>query len=289
MKSKEEENINIYLSLPSTTISSYFFLLGVLDEHIKSEISNDDLIEEFKRLDKGDIIHHLEDEVWKRCSVMGKIEKGMTSPDSWHLKIRKEKKTAHSIPINQWRTRIRITDRNENRILTTRRSKNLIGVSNELRLLFGDEKMNIQETLNIAACSIVGVRTKFERNLDLLELKYKEFQILFNQVLVGEVEATYRNIKWVSENDVPNIDNGLVVVIGANKGLNVIESKKVNKFVIVNQLEQLDGNQLLLERLQQKELLEEVTIITGEIQALLENKMTCVFPSGVELIAWRDV
>jgi len=291
----KKESINIYLSLPNNLLFSYFFILGVIDNNMKQKVSDEVILEQFKKLNEGDIIYYLDNGVWKKCSVIGLVN-GYTNEKSWHLQILNNKKTIQYIPSSKWRYSIVLTNENRDSILNARKVNDFQSISTgKLQHIYSLEQLQTLELLNEPYLFISGNKKDFYKYLSSICFYYytlydHQVQLTFKDFIHDGTDVNYKNIEWLSKSLLKKYDIAkikMVLFIGSNKALSHLNTfKNSSKIILDDRHDNTETSDLLRLSIEQEILSNQSTIITNELNEILEEKNVSV-PWGVEFLAWK--
>lgn len=290
-RKQKNDSINVYLSLPNNLLFSYFFVLGVINCSLEEEISNEEIIEQFKKVVPGDIIYYLDNGDWKKCSVI-KLVKGLTNKNSWHLQILNNKKIKEYIPASKWRNSIVLTNENNETVLNARKVKDFQSISlGNLKHIYSLEQLQTHELINEPCLFISGNMTEFNKYLTSINFYYDdEVQLTFKDFIYDGNDIKYNNIEWLTKSTFEKYDlNKInpVLFIGSNKALTHMNAfKSSSRIILDDRHDNTETSELLRLSIEQEILSNHSAIVTNELNNLLERHNISV-PWGVEILAWK--
>lgn len=285
------EKFNIYLSLPNSLIFSKFLIMGIFDQKLKEKVTEAELFGFFKSLKYGDVIYYLEDDVWKKCSVI-EVTQGFSSKDSLHLKILNHKNMTHYIPSNQWEKRVIISSASSDMVVGARVIQEFKHLSqSNLKYIYPSTVLNIHQLINEPCIFIAGNKSEFNRNIDTIELVIERHGFTFKDFIYEGKDRQFQNIKWLSKDAVIDFEGNsapITLFMGANKALS--DMQKYNqistRIILDDRHENTETSELLRLSIEQEIFQKKSIILSQEIyKELLDSNIS--IPRGVEFIAWK--
>lgn len=279
---------NLYISVPNSTMFSYFLFQGMFDTEANRKIRNTKIINRFLELQPGTIVYYDDNGTWRRCSVIN-IEKNFTPSYEYHLHIQLNKKMSKYIPVNQWKDVFIITNIKHDDILNARVIKDFEKFSGVLSALYSPNTIKALEILNEQTAYFAGNKSEFERYLKSVNFKYNDLSFTHNDIIHFGSKNHFSNARWLTskDNDLKLYPYEWLISIGASKSINNLnQKKKCGNIFIEDQFENAATTEQLRDVIMQKIILDECHILTDTLLALLEEEEVTV-PNGVNLIAWK--
>lgn len=284
-----KSTFNIYLSLPNGLTFSYFLIHGIFDAHMKQKISNSVIAKRFQQLERGSIVHYLDGNQWKRCSVQGVVN-NMTENSPWHLAIANNAGVTEYVPFYKWESHIIITSRKLDKILTARIVEDIGKISGPLTEIYSTQKISKREMLNIPSAFVLGNRTEFNEYSNYINLHYKDIKFHHGDIIKDGSTQNFRNITWITkckEDKHDLTESDWLLMIGAAKAVaRMDEFNQIGKIILDDQFENADTSEMLRDAIEQDVILNKKSIITTEVVEQFQDEEIEI-PKGVALFAWK--
>ncbi|MBD8014489.1 hypothetical protein [Planococcus wigleyi] len=282
---KNKSEIHIYLSLPNSLLFSYFIATGIFNEKMSEEVTDETILNYFKKLTHGDQIYYFDNEEWKRCSVINLIQ-GKTREDSWHLLIRNHKQIAHYIPLSQWKEKIIISGNRTSEIKNALVIKDFKRASTgNLQYVYPEKSLQSHELLNEVCVNIAGTKSEFLMYSNAISLKINQKEFTFADFLYDGSSSEFKNIKWISK--VPVLEGEITMFLNASKGISDMHYyKKTSRIFLDDRHDNREKSELLRMSIEQELIQGNLEIITSFLIEELKKKSIKV-PQGVEILAWK--
>lgn len=290
-RSHKEFLFNIYISLPNNLLFSYFFILGFINSNLSEMISDDVILEKFKKINPGDIVYYFDNGDWKKCSVI-ELRHGLTNENSWHLKILNNKKIDQFIPSSKWRNSIVLTNQNNETFLNARKVKDFQSISlGNLKHIYSLEQLQTHELINEPCLFISGNRNEFSNYLSTIYLNFNnELKLTFKDFVYDGNDVKYKNIEWLSKSILDKYDINKVSTIlflSANKALSHMNSfKNSSRIILDDRHDNTETSELLRLSIEQEILSNQSINVTKDLNNLLKINNINV-PQGVEILVWK--
>lgn len=279
---------NLYISVPNSTMFSYFFFQGMFDVEANRKIRDTKIISRFLELEPGSIVYFDDNGIWRRCSVIS-IEKNYTPNCEYHIQIQLNKKVKQFIPVNLWRDKLLITNFKFEEILNARVVKDFEKFSGVLSSLYSPKTIKALESLSTPTAYFSGNKTEFERYINYIPLNYNKISFTHEDIIHFGSNSHFTNAHWLTnkDTDLKIYAYEWIISIGANKALANLDIKRdCGKIYIEDQFENATTSELLRDSIMQKIILDNCSVITDKLLALLEAEEVTI-PNEVNIIAWK--
>lgn len=279
---------NLYISVPNSTMFSYFLFQGMFDVEAHRKISDTKIINRFLELEPGSIVYFDDNGIWRRCSVIS-IEKNYTPNCKYHIQIQLNKKVKQFIPVNQWKDKLLITNLKYEEILNARVAKDFEKFSGVLSSLYSPKTIKALESLSTPTAYLSGNKIEFERYLNDITLKYKGISFTHEDIIHFGSNSHFTNAYWLTnkDNDLKIYSYEWIISIGANKALaNIEKIRNCGNIFIEDQFESTITSEQLRDTIMQKIILENYSVITDNLLALLKSEKI-IIPNEVNIIVWK--
>lgn len=278
--------LNMYISIPSNLLFSYFFTLGSVDYDFKNP-SKTELLEYLLHLKKGQRILYKVQDSWIAHSVIevGKIP----NSDKRAIVVRDRLNAINYIPESRWFDYVRI---HEDEITVVRNIRKVNGVenlvdNNKLKKIYSEDNLNILMMQNTPKTYLYVSRKEWKDNLSIIELEINEEPIQLNELLFDGSEGTYKNYSFIEQNTSSSIPNdSTVIFVGSSRALRKMDHFKKQKCVFI--VDQHDSNEKFEDlqfKIEQDFLMERAQSLNKQIIEYMDNNKVQI-PKGVEIFAW---
>lgn len=285
---RNKTGFNIYVSVPNSTMFSYFLFLGMFDVEAHRKIRDSKIISRFLELEPGSIVYYDDAGTWRRCSVIS-IEKNYTQTQEYHMQIQLNQRMTIFIPVSQWKDKFLITNLKNEEILNARVVKDFEKFSGVLSSLYSPKTIKALEILSKPTAYFSGNKADFDRYLNVIDLDYEGISFTHEDIIHFGSKSHFANAYWITnkESDLKIYADEWIISIGANKAIANLEVRKnCGKILIEDQFENFATSEQLRESIMQRIILDECNILTDNLLALLEEEQVSI-PNGVNIIAWK--
>lgn len=280
--------IKLYISVPSSLMFLYFFILGSVDYDFKNPPKNV-LFRKYLSLQRGQRILYKTGEDWVAHSV---IEVGTIPNEKTRAILVKDRSNCiNHIPETRWVNYIRIYDDEITEVRNLRRVRNVDHLTDNLKLrkLYSEENLNLLMMLNTPQTYIYCNREKWNENLSHISLEIGGEEIRLEEFLFDGTEGTYKNISFIKQNESSKVPNeSTVIFVGSSRSLRKVDHYDKQKCVfIVDQHESEEKMDDLQFKIEQDFLINNSQSINMYLQEYLD-KNSIEIPRGVEVFAWSS-
>ena len=279
---------NIYISVPNSTMFSYFLFQGMFDVEAHRKIRDTKIISRFLELKPGAIVYFDDNGIWRRCSMIS-IEKNFTPNQDYHMQIQLNKQVKQFIPVSQWKDKLLITNIKFEEILNARVVKDFEKFSGVLSSLYSPKTIKALESLSTPTAYFSGNKTEFEKYINSILFNYDEIYFTHEDIIHFGSNSHFANAQWLTnkDNDLKIYANEWIISIGASKSLANLDARKnCGKIFIEDQFENAATSELLRDAIMQKIVLDNCNIISNNLLSLIEAEEVTI-PNGVNIIAWK--
>ncbi|WP_133118821.1 hypothetical protein [Chryseomicrobium excrementi] len=280
------ESIKIYISVPSSLLFSYIFILGCLDYDFNNT-EKDTLLTKYLSLQKGQRVLYKVGEQWYAHSVQGMGEHPISKNRALILQDRK--KTKNYVPEERWFTHVRIFEDDISKVRNVRRVNNVVDVLEDplLSSIYEQKQLHLNMMLNTPNTYMLTNRSEWSTYIDTFQFRVQDISFQLNDFIFDGSSTSFKNLGFIN-NKTLNLEskNATVVFTGSSRAITKMDDFKRQKCVFI-----IDRHELK-EKRDDFNFKVENDFSSGDIininEILLEylKDHNVVLPEGVEVIAW---
>lgn len=286
-----EKPMNIYLSVPSNLLISYFAVLGSVDYDFSMTDDLSKIKESYMNLNKGNLVLYFDDKNWKSCYVYS-VEKHLINKQLMAVKILYNQKTVIYVPEGRWLTHLRILNEEVNKIKNARVMKNVSNLADNIFLEYFYNKESIRrcEVQNRISATVITNKREWLNSVENIQFSSPVGTFLLNEFIYDGNSTTFKNVQVISSINsfsTKNDNDDLVLFMGANRALTKMDDYLQSKrLFIVDRHESKESINNLKDKIEYEFINNSSTCLNHILLKKLSG-FGYEVPKGVEVFVWE--